>query len=78
MIRQELAAALVAGFLLTGTGVASAEAKSVPKGILLTEARARKPLPPEDANEEWWKISDSLSRRLSLAKKVCGIRGVCG
>ncbi|MGP3933595.1 hypothetical protein [Nonomuraea sp. KM88] len=73
MIRQTLTAALVAGFLLAGTGAASAEAKSIPKGFLLTEARARGPLPPEAVNEEWWKISDSLSRRLVL--NPCATKG---
>ncbi len=61
-----MAAALVAGTVLAGTGVADAAVGKIPKNFLLTEVEARKPLPPEDMDEAWWTISDRLSRPLEL------------
>ena len=55
---------LVIGLVLGGTGVAHADAAEIPKGFLLTEPAATAGPTVED--EEWWKISNSLSRQLEL------------
>ncbi|WP_326641459.1 hypothetical protein OG884_01850 [Streptosporangium sp. NBC_01755] len=59
-----MATVLVIGSLLGGTGVAHAGATEIPKGFLLTEPAATAGPIMED--EEWWKISNSLSRQLEL------------
>jgi hypothetical protein len=55
---------LVIGSVVGGTGVAHAGAAEIPKGFLLTEPAAAAGPIMED--EEWWKISNSLSRQLEL------------
>lgn len=62
-----MAAALVVGSVLAGTGVAEAEASRIPKNFLLTEKEARAPRDETDSIEYWWKISDKLYRRPLLA-----------
>ncbi len=61
-----MATALVIGSILGGTGVAHAGATEIPKGFLLTEAKARKGVDPDFKDEEWWTVSDNPSRRLEL------------
>ncbi|MEU6717346.1 hypothetical protein ABZ897_38275 [Nonomuraea sp. NPDC046802] len=70
MIKQAMATALVIGSTLSGTAVAQADAAKIPKGFLLTERAAKGPV-MED--EEWWEISNSLSRPLEL--NPCGRKG---
>ncbi|MBB2908826.1 hypothetical protein FHS43_000072 [Streptosporangium becharense] len=59
-----MATALVIGSVLSGTGVAHAGATEIPKGFLVTEPAAT--AGPIVEGEEWWKISNSLSRQLEL------------
>ncbi|MEU8036901.1 hypothetical protein [Streptosporangium sp. NPDC049078] len=59
-----MATVLVIGSLAGGTGVAHAGATEIPKGFLLTERAAAAGPIVED--EEWWEISNSLSRQLAL------------
>ncbi|MER5622615.1 hypothetical protein ABT061_16375 [Streptosporangium sp. NPDC002544] len=66
-----MATVLVIGSLLGGTGVARAGAAEIPKGFLLTEPAATAGPIVED--EEWWKISNSLSRQFEL--NPCGTKG---
>ncbi|WP_285706797.1 hypothetical protein [Microtetraspora sp. NBRC 16547] len=51
---------------LGGAGTAQAETIKIPKGFLLSEPRATRSLSPVEAFEEWWEISDKLSRPLEL------------
>ncbi|GLW98147.1 hypothetical protein [Microtetraspora sp. NBRC 16547] len=46
--------------------MAHASAAEIPKGFLLTEAKARKVIPPPLDDEEWWEISDKPSLQLEL------------
>jgi hypothetical protein len=64
MIKQALAVALVIGSVLAGTGVACASTAEIPKGFLLTERAAS--AGPVMEGEEWWEISNSVSRQLAL------------
>ncbi|MGI5493696.1 hypothetical protein [Microtetraspora malaysiensis] len=64
---------MVFGSALGGTGVAHASAAEIPKGFLLTEAKARKAIPPPLDDEEWWKISDKPSSQLEL--DPCSTKG---
>ncbi|GAA4231743.1 hypothetical protein FHR32_004127 [Streptosporangium album] len=66
-----MATALVIGSVLGGTGVAHAGTAEIPKGFLLTERAAAAGPVMED--EEWWKISNSLSRQLEL--NPCDTKG---
>ncbi|MET8049056.1 hypothetical protein ABZU75_15800 [Streptosporangium sp. NPDC005286] len=59
------------GSLLGGTGVARAGTAEIPKGFLLTEPAVT--AGPIVEGEEWWKISNSLSRQLEL--NPCGTKG---
>ncbi|WP_433418657.1 hypothetical protein ACQP1V_03275 [Microtetraspora malaysiensis] len=64
---------MVFGSVLGGTGVAHASATKIPKGFLLTEAKARKVIPPPLDDEEWWKISDKPSLQFDL--NPCSTKG---
>lgn len=57
---------LVVGSVLAGTGAAHASTAEIPKGFLLTEAKARKGVDPAFKDEESWTISNNPSRRLEL------------
>ncbi|MEV4841246.1 hypothetical protein AB0K05_42575 [Nonomuraea sp. NPDC049486] len=64
MIKKTMAVALVIGSTLAGTSAVHATATKIPKNFLLTERTAAEGSVVED--EEWWKISDSLSRQLAF------------
>ncbi|WP_344211059.1 hypothetical protein [Nonomuraea bangladeshensis] len=59
-----MTAALAIGSLLAGTSPAHATAPRIPRNFLLTEPAAVKGPVVED--EEWWEMSDSLSRQLEF------------
>ncbi|MFF5245047.1 hypothetical protein ACFY3V_12285 [Streptosporangium sp. NPDC000095] len=59
-----MATVLVIGSLMGGTSAAHAGTTEIPKGFLLTERAAA--AGPVIADEEWWEISNSLSRQLAL------------
>lgn len=64
MIRQTMTMALVISSILAGTSVAHAGATKIPKNFLLTERAAAKGAVIPD--EEWWEVSNSLSRQLEF------------
>ncbi|MEU6727327.1 hypothetical protein ABZ917_26805 [Nonomuraea wenchangensis] len=64
MIGKMMTVALALGSVLAGTSTAHATATRIPRNFLLTEPAAAKGPVVED--EEWWKISDSLSRQLEF------------
>ncbi|MFC4531512.1 hypothetical protein [Sphaerisporangium dianthi] len=66
VIRKVMATVPVVASLLAGCGLAGAETARIPKGFLLTEVQASATRPPEMTEEDWWKVSDSTSRRLEL------------
>ncbi|MET8984474.1 hypothetical protein ABZW49_03390 [Nonomuraea wenchangensis] len=56
--------ALALGSVLAGTSTAHATATRIPRNFLLTEPEAAKG--PVVEGEEWWEVSDSLSRQLEF------------
>ncbi|MER7362927.1 hypothetical protein [Nonomuraea wenchangensis] len=64
MIRKTMIVALALGSVLAGTSAAHAATPRIPKNFLLTERAAAKGAVVE--GEEWWEISDSLSRQLEF------------
>ncbi|QYC45109.1 hypothetical protein Nocox_37785 [Nonomuraea coxensis DSM 45129] len=64
MIKKTVTVALAIGTVLAGTSAAHATATRIPKYFLLTERAAAAGAVVE--GEEWWKISDSLSRPLEF------------
>ncbi|MGN9839243.1 hypothetical protein ACTMTI_14085 [Nonomuraea sp. H19] len=59
-------AVLVAASAVGAASTARAETVKIPKGFLLTEAEATKPLTEDQAAEEWWTVSDKLTKQLEL------------
>jgi hypothetical protein len=53
-----------------GTQPVWAAATGIPKGFLLTEARATGPQSADDRNEMWWKVSDRTAQPLEV--NPCG------
>ncbi|MFF5206371.1 hypothetical protein [Streptosporangium sp. NPDC000396] len=65
-----VATAAIVTSAVGAAGTAQAETVKIPKGFLLTEAEATKPLTDDQAAEEWWTVSDKLARPLEL--NPCG------
>ncbi|MGV9324201.1 hypothetical protein [Streptosporangium sandarakinum] len=61
-----IAAAVMVASAVGAAGTARAETVRIPKGFLLTEAEATKPLTEDQAAEEWWTVSDKPTRPLEL------------
>ncbi|GAB2488713.1 hypothetical protein GCM10027187_64910 [Streptosporangium sandarakinum] len=61
-----IATAVMVASAAGAAGTAQAETVKIPKGFLLTEAEATKPLTEDQAAEEWWTVSDKLTKPLGL------------
>jgi hypothetical protein len=61
-----IATAVMVASAVGAAGTAQAETVKIPKGFLLTEAEATKPLTEDQAAEEWWTVSDKLTKPLEL------------
>ena len=61
-----IATAVMVASAVGAASTAQAETVKIPKGFLLTEAEATKPLTEDQAADEWWTVSDKLTKPLEL------------
>lgn len=61
-----IATAVMVASAVGAAGTAQAETVKIPKGFLLTEAEATKPLTEDQAADRWWTVSDKLTKPLEL------------